>query len=87
MFFDLFRKRITARTIDRSRILYQDGKRKMYISFEWVTPDGATQIDSYSIKRWESPYQNEIITEAEKQNILDNIKKELERKGTTVKIY
>lgn len=87
MFFNLFNKGITVRTIGRSRILYKDGKKKMYVSFEWVTPDGATQVDSYSVKKWESPYQDEIITETERQHILDNIKEELERKGLTVRFY
>lgn len=87
MFFDFFSKGITVRTIDRSRILYRDGRRKMYVSFEWVMPDGATQVDSYSVKKWESPHQNEIVTEIDKQHILNDIKKELERKGLIVKFY
>lgn len=87
MFFDLFKKRVSVKTVGRARILYRDGKRKMYVLFEWVTPDGATEVDTFSVKHWEPPYDQEVITEEEKQKILSNIKNKLEEQGVTVRFY
>lgn len=87
MFFDFLNKKVIAKTVDRSRILYKDGRKKMYISFEWVTPNGATRVDTYSVKRWEIPYDQEKIDEKEKYKILSNIKEIFEKKGLTVEFY
>lgn len=87
MFFGLFSKSVKVKTIDRSRILYKDGWKEMYVAFEWVNPDGATRIDTFSIKHWEPPYDQEIITETDKQKILDAIKEKLEAQGLVVRFY
>lgn len=88
MFWGLFdRNRIRIIYRGRSRIIYKEGKKKMHVSFEWETPDGAVRIDTYSVRHWEPPFEDELVDTIKKQEILDNIRKDLEKRGATVRFY
>ena len=83
----LGKNRIRIKYHGRSNILYKEGKKKMYISFEWVGPDGAVRIDTYSVRHWECPFEHQLIDHIKKKEILDNLKNELERRGSIVRFY
>ncbi len=69
--------------ITSSKMLVEIGKRKMYITGEGtIIPSFYTDIKS--MKKWEEPYENEMVTVEVTNEIIDYITKESEKRGIPV---
>lgn len=62
-----------------------DAKKELYINGEG-TAEPKFYADIDSIKKWEAPYENEIITEAEKNEIIKAIERE-SKKGKILVVF
>jgi hypothetical protein len=61
--------------IGRGSIIYKERKKKLKIGSEWL--HGRTDyywILSDSIRKWEPPFDNDLIDSNKKEEILENIK-------------
>jgi len=80
---DLFNKYIESQAevsfIDDTTALYIYDKRKMKISMEKI-PDGII-LDSDAIQSWLPPYENELLSDSEKELIQKLISGYFEKKG------
>jgi hypothetical protein len=64
-------------------IEYRDDDRTLFAFRERLTGDPAMDIDSNSIASWEPPFAEEVLTDAKKKEILDNICRAADRLGIT----
>lgn len=68
----------------RSGVIYQEGKKSALIEAEMMT--GPTDLVIYldSLRFWQSPYEDEIVTLDDKLRIKENVTKELEVKSLNI---
>jgi hypothetical protein len=64
-------------------IEYRDGDKTLIAFRERLIGNPSTDIDSASIASWQPPFDNEALTDAKKQEILDNICLAADRLGIT----
>jgi len=64
-------------------IEYREGERKLIAFRERLTGDPAMEIDSTSIESWQPPFSDELLTDAKRREILDNICRAADRLGIT----
>lgn len=77
--------KITYRILTPSKMIINVDNRTMLLTGEGtITP--AFYADIKSMKNWEPPYENEKITESEKQEIIEVIEKMSQQHGK-VPIY
>ncbi len=65
-------------------IIYKEGRKKMIIGSSRVVPDGAIQVNSDDIQKWEPPFDEEITSE-KKDEIMGNIRAKFESWGEIVR--
>ena len=68
----------------RSGVIYEEGKRKLFISAEMMT--GAIDLVIYvsSMQSWKAPFNGTLLTVDDKKRIKFNISQELKSKGLRI---
>ena len=68
----------------RSSVIYAEGQREARIETEMLT--GPTDLVIYfeQFRSWQPPFQNDVLSERDRQRIKSNIAKELEASGLTL---
>ncbi len=64
-------------------IEYREGDRTLIAFRERLTGDPAMDIDAASIVSWRPPFESEVLTDAKRRDILDNICRAADRLGIT----
>jgi len=65
----------------RSKIYYNEGDHQAIIGVEMLTGDIDFVVYLNELKKWESPYDNEALSDIDKQRMKLNIEKELLKKN------
>ncbi|HEY3373442.1 MAG TPA: Imm74 family immunity protein [Candidatus Aquicultor sp.] len=78
------KKEYKVRLRGRSAVIYEEGERKAILEAEMMA--GPTDLVIYleSLRCWQPPYENEVLSSEDKQRIKENITKELEAKGLNI---
>lgn len=85
MFFN--RKNFSVKVTGRAGLIYKEGKKLVKIDSEMLTgPDFDIVVYKNSFKRWEPPFEGDIINDIEKDRIIGNVKSDLEENGYKVDI-
>lgn len=69
--------------LTNSKMLIKVGEKEMYITGEGTTIP-SFYADIKSMKKWEEPYENEMVTVKVTNEIIDYITKESEKRGIPV---
>lgn len=68
----------------RSTIIYMEGEHKATIGAEMMAGETDLVIYFSGFKAWEQPFENEVITEQDRERIKGNIAVDLNREGLVV---
>jgi len=63
---------------NRGSIIYKEGKKKLCVGSEWLEDSNHYWIIADSIKKWQPPFDKDIIEVDKKEQIIENIKTALE---------
>ena len=74
----------SVEVLGRTGLLYTDKLKSIHVDSEVLTSSEIAIIKD-SIRSWNSPYENEIIDDAVRSSIIDNIKRAFDYKK--VQIY
>ena len=81
--FRKYSKRPSVTSYLRENVEYQLGDHVMKISGELLGPS-QRGVYASSIKKWDAPYENEVVSDEEKRDILRTIIEYWESQGTKV---
>jgi len=76
----------SVEVLGRTGLCYREGKRKMFVDSEVVTGPAGMVVYRDSIVRWDSPNEAEIISEAERERILNNIRDAFRSQGFEIQV-
>jgi hypothetical protein len=65
----------SVEVLDRLTVRYTEGPRTMVINAEVLVGEPAIAIHTTSMKRWDPPYDGEIIDKAARDRMVDNIRR------------
>jgi len=68
----------------RSGLLYKEGDKAITVDSELLSESLGIAIFTNSIKSWDAPFNKEALSEKDRSRIIENIKKDLERKKRKV---
>jgi hypothetical protein len=68
----------------RSGLLYKEGEKTITVDSEQLSESLGIAIFTNSIKSWDTPFNEEALSEESRSRIIDNIKKDLERQKRKV---
>ena len=74
---------VSVEVLGRTGLLYSDKLNSIRIDSEVLTSTGIAIIKD-SIRKWNPPYEKEIVDDAKGKTIIDNIKRALIIKGTNL---
>ena len=74
--------------LGRTGIEYTEGSKSMFVDSEFmaVTNPVVIVLIKKSIQKWDSPNEDEIVSEADRERILDNIARALQFRDLEVDI-
>ena len=76
----------SVEVLGQTGLCYREGNRKMFIDSEVLT--GATGMVVYrdTISKWDMPHGADVIEEAERERILDNVRKAFRFQGFEIQV-
>jgi immunity protein 74 of polymorphic toxin system len=72
--------------LGRTRLRYVELDRVACIDSEALSTPGAMVVYRHSIRSWESPHDSPLITETEREKIVDNIRLAFESLGYALEV-
>ncbi|RPI75903.1 MAG: hypothetical protein EHM45_14265 [Desulfobacteraceae bacterium] len=82
----IFDKEFEVQIVGRGSIIYKEGEKKLNVASEWLESTHHYWIISDSIRKWEPPFDNELVDYNKKVQIIENIKKALSHINASVDI-
>jgi hypothetical protein len=82
MAFGLKKYKVVAK--GRSGLLYKEGGKTITVDSELLSESLGIAIFTNSIKSWNAPFNEEVLSEEDRSRIIENIKKDLEREKRKV---
>jgi len=76
----------SVEVLGRTGIEYKEGDKAAFIDSEVLASGHGIAVFTHSIKAWLPPHQNELITEKERDQIVDNIRRAMEFKKQPVEV-
>lgn len=71
----------------RTGLVYVEGNRRMLIDSEvLVTPGMTIAVNAAHVRAWDPPHEGDLVTDEERQRILENIKQALDTRDCTLSI-
>jgi hypothetical protein len=80
----MFNNKFKIKIHGRAGLTYKEGKKSVSIDSEMLFSEYNMVIYTNSIKSWNPPFDNEMLTEENKKRIISNIKKDFEKTGIKV---
>ena len=79
----------SVKTLGRIGVKYTEGSKSMYIATEFNALRSSADITLFvdSIQSWDSPHNDEIINDAKRETIVDNVCRALQFRGLKVRVY
>jgi hypothetical protein len=72
--------------VGRSRIVYTEGDKTLNVSAEMLVGDVDFIIYAETVRRWEPPFDSEVISADEMKRIMDNIGAAFDFMGITYEL-
>jgi hypothetical protein len=63
----------------RSGLLYKEGDKSITVDSELLSESLGVAIFTNSIKSWNAPYSEEVLSDENRSRVIENIKKDLEK--------
>ena len=82
MAFGLKKYKVVAK--GRSGLLYKEGDKAITVDSELLSESLGIAIFTDSIKSWDAPFNEEALSEEDRNRIIKNIKKDLEKQKRKV---
>lgn len=76
----------SVEVLGRTGLRYREGEREMFVDSEVLTGLSGILIYGDSIEKWDPPNQNEPVTDAERNRILENIRKTFRFQGFEIDV-
>jgi hypothetical protein len=67
--------------IDRFSIRYREGERSMLIEQDLQSDPHLVAIERASMRSWEPPHQRETVSEGQKDEIIENLRRAFATRG------
>jgi len=67
-------------------VLYVDGPRSLHVDSEYLMSPTALVIYPSSIKRWDPPHSTEVIDQATRERIVENIRRAFRFSGVEIAV-
>jgi hypothetical protein len=77
MAFGLKKYKVIAK--GRSGLIYKEGDKTISVDSELLSESLGIAIFTDSIKSWDAPYSEEVLSDEDRNRIIENIKKDLEK--------
>ncbi len=75
-----------VQVLGRTSLLYREGAKSIHISSELLAGPGGIALFKESIQHWDPPDEDERIEEAERNRLLDNVRRAFAFKGTWIDV-
>ena len=76
----------SVEALGKTGLRYREGKRKMFIDSEVVNGPGGMTVYRDSIGRWDAPHERDVVDEAERGRILNNIREAFRYQGFEIQV-
>lgn len=76
----------SVEVLGRTGIVYREGDKAMFVDSEVLATGRGIAVFGNSIKGWRLPHEREQVTIAERQRILENIRRAIEFRKQPVEI-
>jgi hypothetical protein len=64
----------SVEVLGRAGLSYREGNRTMFVNSEVLMGPSGMAVYRKSITRWDAPHDNEVIEQADRERILENIR-------------
>lgn len=78
----------SIRILGRTGLTYREGAKSTLVDSELLSSASSSTMAVYknSIQRWKSPHQDEIISEEDRNRIIDNLRKVFRSQGNDIDV-
>jgi Immunity protein 74 len=77
----------SVEVLGRTGMKYREGKKTLFIDSEVLAPGKGIAISTKSMKNWEQPHQEDLISDEKRAAIVKNIKAAMEFKNEPLEIF
>ena len=77
---------VSVEILGLTGLRYGEGPRQMKVSAEVVTGSSALAIWASSIRRWSPPHESELVSDADRARIIENIRGAIRSQGYEVDV-
>lgn len=77
-----------VKVLGRTGLKYSEGERSLHIDSEILASDSPTamMVDKSSIRHWDPPHSDQLIDEAQRERIINNIREAFRFKGHEIEV-
>lgn len=76
----------SVEVMGRTGIQYREGDRQLFVDSEVLTGPSGMGVYRSSISKWDPPHENEVVDEAERERILENIRAAFRYQGFEIDV-
>jgi hypothetical protein len=72
--------------VDRDHLRYREGERSLLIFQELMAEPRLVGVDRESMRAWEPPHESELLSEADKDRIIANMRRAFATRGYEIEV-
>jgi hypothetical protein len=72
--------------VDRDHLRYREADRSLLIFQELMADPHLVGLDRESMRAWEAPHQRDFLSDADKDRIIDNVRRAFATRGYEVEV-
>lgn len=76
----------SVEVLGRTGLCYREGGRKMFVDSEVVTSAAGMAVYRDTIARWDKPNEDDVVTDADRERILNNIREAFRFQGFEIQL-
>jgi hypothetical protein len=76
----------SVEVLGRTGLCYREGDRKLMVDSEVLMGPTGMVIDASSIRRWAPPHEKEVIADARRKQIVENIQAAFSFRGLEIEV-